>query len=168
MLELMQDPDELRFGVPAFVSEATSLEEMNERIARDDRHWADGAPGTLSIVATDDPSRFLGIMSWRFDVPKPFEIADIGYAVHPDERGRGVARAAIALMVDWLLYADSGPGLHRVQLDHSVENVASCRVALAAGLEREGVRRSYLPLRDPDAPGGERRHDVCLHGIVHS
>ena len=54
----------------------------------------------------------------------------------------------------------------RVQLDHSVENVASCRVALAAGLEIEGVRRGFLPLRDPAAPDGVRRHDVCLHGVV--
>jgi RimJ/RimL family protein N-acetyltransferase len=54
----------------------------------------------------------------------------------------------------------------RVQLDHSVENVASCRVALAAGFEREGMRRAYLPLRDPESPTGVRRHDVCLHGYV--
>ena len=40
----------------------------------------------------------------------------------------------------------------RVQLDHSVENIASCRVALAAGFEIEGVRRGFLPLRDPTAP----------------
>ena len=39
-----------------------------------------------------------------------------------------------------------------MQLDHSVENEASCRAALAAGFEREGVRRGYLPLRDPTLP----------------
>ena len=55
-----------------------------------------------------------------------------------------------------------GRGLERVQLDHSTENPASCRVALAAGFEREGVRRGYLPLREAD--GTVRRHDVCLHG----
>ena len=61
----------------------------------------------------------------------------------------------------WLM-APEGRGLERVQLDHSTENPASCRVALAAGFEREGVRRGYLPLREPD--GTVRRHDVCLHG----
>jgi RimJ/RimL family protein N-acetyltransferase len=64
------------------------------------------------------------------------------------------------------LLSPDGRGLARVQLDHSVENEPSCRVALAAGFEREGIRRSFLPLRDPDAPGGVRRHDVCLHGCV--
>ncbi len=54
----------------------------------------------------------------------------------------------------------------RVQLDHSVENPASCAVAEAAGFAQEGVRRGFLPLRDPDAPFGVRRHDVCLHGYL--
>ena len=63
----------------------------------------------------------------------------------------------------WLMAPD-GRGLDRVQLDHSTENPASCRVALAAGFEREGIRRGYLPLRDPD--GTVRRHDVCLHGTI--
>ena len=35
-----------------------------------------------------------------------------------------------------------------MQLDHSVENPASCRTALASGFSREGVRTGYLPLRE--------------------
>ncbi len=66
----------------------------------------------------------------------------------------------------WLTVDDDGPHLARVQLDHSVENPASCRTALAAGFEREGVRKAFLPLRDDGAPDGVRRHDVCLHGFV--
>ena len=60
----------------------------------------------------------------------------------------------------------TGAGLARVQLDHAVANVASCRVALRAGFEQEGVRRGFLPVVDPDAPAGWSRADVCLHGRV--
>ena len=101
-----------------------------------------------------------------FHVPAPLRVADIGYAVHPDSRGQGVATRAVRTLTRWLTVDDDGPALPRVQLDHSVENIASCRTALAAGFEQEGVRRHFLPLRDQDAPGGERRHDVCMHGYV--
>lgn len=66
----------------------------------------------------------------------------------------------------WLVLDEDGPGQVRVQLDHSVENVPSCRVAVTAGLEREGLRRAFLPLPDPSAPAGVRRHDVCRHGVT--
>jgi len=34
------------------------------------------------------------------------------------------------------------PGLHRLELTHSVANAASCRVALRAGFVLEGTRRA--------------------------
>ena len=117
-------------------------------------------------MSVDDPARFLGSAAWLFHVPAPLRVADIGYAVHPDSRGQGVATRAVRTLTRWLTVDDDGPALPRVQLDHSVENTASCRTALAAGFEKEGVRRHFLPLRDQDAPGGERRHDVCMHGYV--
>lgn len=90
---------------------------------------------------------------------------DVGYAVHPDARGLGVATSAVRLVLRWLTTAANGPEVGRVQLDHSVENPASCKVAERAGLPREGLRRSYLPLREPATDGGLRRHEVCLHGL---
>ena len=75
--------------------------------------------------------------------------------MHPDSRGRGIATRALRTLTRWLTTDADGPRLARVQLDHSVENPASCRMALAAGFAREGVRTAYLPLRDPAAP--ERR-----------
>ena len=66
------------------------------------------------------------------------------------------------------MHDPAGPHLARVQLDHSLEHTASCAVAEGAGMKREGVRRSFLPLRDEDAPDGVRRHDVCLHGRIAS
>ena len=49
-------------------------------------------------------------------------------------RGRGVAPRALEVAT---AYAVDGLGLHRVQLQHAVENIASCRVAAKAGFALE-------------------------------
>lgn len=165
-LELLHDPEQLRFGTPVFVPLPVTVEELDERVTAAGARFAAGEPATWSIVEEADPLHFLGTIAWRQDAPAPLRICEIGYAVHHDARGRGVARRAIRTLTRWLTSADAGPHMARVQLEHSVENLASCRVALAAGFEQEGVRRAFLPLRDPDTPAGERRHDVCLHGFV--
>jgi len=165
-LELLHDPEQLRFGMPVNVSLPDSLDQLDQRVADAGERFAAVQPCTLVVVAADDPDHFLGTVGWSFHVPPPLRIADIGYAVHPDARGGGVASRAIRTLTRWLTADTDGPGLARVQLDHSVENVASCRTALASGFGQEGIRRGYLPLRDPGAPDGVRRHDVCMHGLA--
>ncbi|ROR90193.1 GNAT family N-acetyltransferase [Nocardioides aurantiacus] len=162
--ELYEDPDEQRYGTPTFVVLPTSVQQLEPRVEESRLHFDDRVPGRLVVAAEAAPAHLLGVVDWRQDVPAPFRTADVGYAVHPDARGRGVGTRALRLLTRWLLVDEGGPHQVRAQLDHSVENGASCRVATGAGYEREGVRRAFLPLRDPDAPGGERRHDVCLHG----
>jgi RimJ/RimL family protein N-acetyltransferase len=164
-LELFADPLELQFGLPAFVPVPATLEELDERVAGSAQTFAAGEPGNLVVAPEDDPTHFLGSFGWRRDTP-PLQIADVGYGVHPDSRGRGVASRGLRTLSRWLTRDEDGPRLPRVQLDHSVDNDASCRTALAAGFAQEGIRRAYLPLRDESAPGGARRHDVCLHGHV--
>lgn len=165
-LELYHDHDQLYFGMPVGVPVPASVDDLDDRMARAREAYDALAPCDLTIADQDDPGRFLGSISWRQDVPSLLRIADVGYAVHPDARGLGVASRALRLMVHWLSADEGGPHQARVQLDHSVENPASCRTALSAGLEQEGVRRGFLPLRDDTAPEGLRRHDVCLHGLV--
>jgi RimJ/RimL family protein N-acetyltransferase len=162
-LELLQDADSRRYGAPFFVPLPAGTAVLGERITGSATAWAEGGPGPLVVVAPDAPDRFLGEISWRWTHHEQFGVADLGYGVHPDSRGRGVGRRAILALTRWLMVPE-GRGLERVQLDHSTENPASCRVALAAGFEREGVRRRYLPLREAD--GTVRRHDVCLHGCT--
>ncbi len=165
-LELVHDPEQRRFGTPAFVVLPRTVDELDARFAEAAESFATGRPTTLAIASAEAPEHFLGSIAWRQDVPAPLQICDIGYSVHPDARGQAVGRRAVRRFTQWLTLDDEGPAHVRVQLDHSVENEASCRVALAAGFEREGMRRAYLPLTDPAAPGGQRRHDVCLHGFV--
>lgn len=165
-LEVLRDEDQLRWGSPAFLPLPAVVEDLDARIDDAARHHAGLEPGTFVVVHADTPEHFLGVVAWRWDVPKLLQVADIGYSVHPDARGQGVARSAVITLARWLTRDSDGPLLARVQLDHSVENPASCRVADAAGFLQEGVRRAFLPLRDTAAPDGVRRHDVCLHGFV--
>jgi RimJ/RimL family protein N-acetyltransferase/ADP-ribose pyrophosphatase YjhB (NUDIX family) len=163
--ELLHDDAHLRYGTPSFLSLPDSPDGLSTAISESVQDHAGGQPSMFVIAAVDDPARLLGTISWRAAGHPSMRNADIGYGVHPDARGRGVATGAVRLLVRWLTTAANGPEAGRVQLDHSVENPASCKVAERAGLPREGVRREYLPLRDPDAAGGFRRHDVCLHGL---
>jgi RimJ/RimL family protein N-acetyltransferase len=142
-----------------------TVESLDERVARSAQALAACEPGTLVVAPEDDPTYFLGSLGWRRDSP-PLEIADVGYGVHPDSRGRRIATRALRTLTRWLTLDEDGPRLPRIQLDHSVDNTASCRTAARAGFEQEGVRRHYLALRDDTAPNGVRRHDVCLHGFV--
>ncbi len=165
-LELSQDADQLRFGSPAFVPIPSSVEDLDAKIDEAAERYAEHRPGVFAVVHSEMPDHLLGVISWRWDVPTPLLVSDIGYSVHPDARGQGVASRATRTFVRWLTVDEDGPGMARVQLDHSVENPASCRVALAGGFAQEGVRRAFLPLRDAEVSGGVRRHDVCLHGFV--
>ncbi len=54
-------------------------------------------------------------------------------------RGRGVATRALRAITDWMF---THVGLHRVYLEHSTRNEASCRVAAGAGFLAEGTKRS--------------------------
>lgn len=164
-LEMLSDPDYQAYGAPSFVPVPRDVVATAEKFADSVEAWAERRPGTLVIAEAADHDHLLGDISWRWTGSEQLGVAELGYVVHPDARGRGVARAAMVLFTRWLLAAE-GRGLARVQLDHSVENPASCRVALAAGFEQEGIRRGFLPLRD--SSGDVRRHDVCLHGTITS
>jgi RimJ/RimL family protein N-acetyltransferase len=122
-------------------------------------------PTSFVIAGLGDPGLLLGTIDFRNDFPHPaFSVRDLGYAVVPQARGRGVGSTALRLLAEWLL-DPAGGDVHRVQLDHAVENLPSCRTASRAGFGIEGRRGGFLPLRaDRDAP--TVRHDVCLHGLV--
>jgi RimJ/RimL family protein N-acetyltransferase len=65
---------------------------------------------------------------------------ELGYWLLPEGRGRGRATRALRLVSRWAL---SQPGVARLELATSPENVASQRVAERSGFRREGVLRSY-------------------------
>ncbi len=66
-------------------------------------------------------------------------IGEVGYWTLPSARGRGHAGRAVTALCSWAL---DDLGLHRIELEHSVRNTASCRVADRAGFVAEGTRRA--------------------------
>jgi RimJ/RimL family protein N-acetyltransferase len=140
-------------------------EQKLERLARMVVGGLVGRPTAWVITRAESPDVPLGTMDVRNDFPSPpFSVRDVGYTVLEAARGQGLASTALAMLTDWLL-DPAGADVHRVQLDHAVQNQASCRTASRAGLGIEGRRAGFLPLREhPDAP--VVRHEVCLHGRV--
>jgi len=80
-------------------------------------------------------------------------IAEIGYWLAPEARGRGAATRALRLLSAWSLRELE---LARLQLTADVENDASQRVAARGGFHREGVLRAWMNRR------GERRDAVMF------
>ena len=77
----------------------------------------------------------------------------LAYWVVPAARGRRVAVRAGAEVLRW---AFEELGLHRVEVEHSTRNEASCRVAELLGCRAEGVRRGH-------ALHADGHHDMHLH-----
>lgn len=159
LLELLADPESLRWSP---IVRAPDRANGEFRIAEAVAAAEAGLPTSFAVVDAADPARVIGSLDWRNGFPAPFSVVDVGYGVAAAERGRGVGSTALRLLTEWLL-DPTGGDVHRVQLDHAVENVGSCRTALRAGFVIEGRRECFLPLRErPDAP--VVRHPVCLHG----
>ena len=90
----------------------------------------------LAITAADG-DRLLGAIGLIVDRHDDAR-AEIGYWVAPDERNRGAAGRALALMSRWAV----GPGrFARLDLQAAVANLASIRVAERCGFVREGTAR---------------------------
>ncbi|PJN21106.1 GNAT family N-acetyltransferase [Kitasatospora sp. CB02891] len=79
--------------------------------------------GTVGLKKTD----------WRA------RVSEVGYWVAPWARGRGIAAEATRVLGEWLL---TDRAFQRMELLAATENTASQKVALRAGLHREGVLRN--------------------------
>lgn len=147
------DDDVLTWNPGPALSEGVSavaswLQERND--------WSDGSHASWAI---SDPSRsLLGSVSlYKIDAEQ--SDAEVGYWVAPWARGRGLAARAVAAATE---FGFAELHLHRLHLFHAVQNVASCRVAEAAGFVLEGrLRQSY---RYSDGA----YHDEHLHARLSS
>lgn len=83
----------------------------------------------------------------------------VAYWMVPGSRGRGLCSKAVIALCQWAF--DEG-GFHRIGLEHSVANVASCRVAAKAGFREEGIRREAALHAD----GFHDMHEHALLSVV--
>jgi RimJ/RimL family protein N-acetyltransferase len=133
LLELVTDPAIKEFTlVPTAAGESF----VRSWIRGYEDGWRSGTRAGFVVRSVDD-SAFLGFASmFRLDLPA--REAEIGYAVAPAARGRGVAGRALALLTRWGL---DGLGLERLELRIAVTNPASERVAERGGYSRDGILR---------------------------
>ena len=101
------------------------------------RRYDERRPARENFAVVDEDGTFLGIAVAPM-VDHEARTAELGYAVVPDARGRGVALEALRQLTDWAV----GQGMQRIFLLISVENTASKRVARRAGYRFEGVLRA--------------------------
>ncbi|MFJ2620162.1 GNAT family N-acetyltransferase [Glutamicibacter sp. NPDC087344] len=84
--------------------------------------------------------------------------AEISYWILPSARGRGLAAKALLTLTAW---AFETIGIHRLELSHSVDNPASCKVAQKCGYLHEGTKRKQ-------ALHVDGWHDMHLHARLSS
>ncbi len=108
-------------------------------------HWA---------IANTSEDFAIGRISLRAWIEGGY--AEVSYWVAPEFRGLGAASVALSTLSEWLL---EDLGLHRLGLEHSIHNPASCRVASKAGYELEGTMKSALLHADG-------WHDMHLHARI--
>ncbi len=147
VLAAFTDPDIQRWHV----RRADSLEEAVEWITDRQRGWA--AESELNwAVAERQSDAVLGRMSLN-SVDLHDGSAGLAYWMVPAARGRGICTQAARALCRW---AFEEAGFHRIWLDHSTANHASCRVAVKAGFIAEGVARS-------SALHADGWHDMHVH-----
>ena len=149
VLEAYQDPAIRRWNLRRF----GSLAEAGAWIVQWDRQWQAERDGCWAVA--DGDGSVLGRVALR-GIRLADGVADCTYWVLPAARGRGVATGATVAVARWALHE---LGLHRLELQHSTANPASCRVAAKAGFAPEGTLRSAM--LHPDG-----WHDMHLHARV--
>ena len=148
VLAAYQDPEIRRWHT----RRPASPEQVLQWIAHLRRSWQEETGAGGAVTRGDEVVGRMALGGFNLDDGE----AGCAYWVVPAARGAGVASRALRAVSAWAL----GDGrLHRLWLDHSTGNVASCRVAVKAGFRLEGTKRSA-------AVHDDGRHDMHLHARV--
>lgn len=146
IVEAYRDPSIQRWHVRSMTTD-----EASAWIQKYAARW-DAETGAGWAVETD--GQVIGRVGLRTNLSSG--TAEAGYWVMPDARGRGVATRVLMAVTDW---AFTDVGLHRVELEHSTVNEASCRVATKAGFSAEGTKRS-------SGRHADGWHDMHVHARI--
>jgi RimJ/RimL family protein N-acetyltransferase len=151
LLETMRDPDTLRFTRTPHPMPEGWLD-----------GWLAGFDGEHRVafaILDDGADEFLGYAVTGPINRKDLEV-ELGYAISPRARGRGVATETLRQLTRWAF----DEGMQRVTAVISVDNPSSSRVAEKAGYSFEGVLRS---LHVVDGRRGDMQSWSILPGELH-
>lgn len=147
VMDAFRDPAIQRWHV----RRADCVDEARGWIQRWRSTWGDETEGHWAVAGADTGTLLgrLSLKGWNLTDGS----AEVAYWTVPAARGGGVCSRAVTALTDWAL----GEGrFHRLGLEHSTANRASCRVAVKAGFEAEGIRRGA-------ALHADGWHDMHLH-----
>ena len=150
VVDAFNDPEIQRWHVRRADSEDEARQWISE--------WRDGwtAEAQLNWALVDRTSDSLtGRISLKC-VDLHDGSAEAAYWMAPAWRGRGLCSQALTTLCQW---AFREVGFQRIGLEHSVANLASCRVAEKAGFRVEGIRRSA-------ALHADGWHDMHVHALL--
>lgn len=146
-VEAFDDPAIRRWHV----GRADSIDEARDLIAHWQSGWPNEAEANWALVDANTDG-LLGRVAL-----KGLELldasAEVAYWMCPASRGWGLCTRAVAALSEW---AFREAGFHRLELEHSTQNLPSCRVAIKAGFREEGIRRSA-------ALHADGWHDMHVH-----
>lgn len=130
------------------------LQDAKDAVAHFRQGWADGSATNFAI--TED-GRVLGSVGVKWIDPDQ-GVAEVGYWVAAEGRGRGLCTRAVRLVSRWVLVDRAA---QRLQLRAEVQNLASRKVAEKAGFTEEGTLRSskYNPRLG-------RRMDFVMYSLL--
>lgn len=148
---LYADPQVMRYwSFPAWTDIDQARERFEGALAANDPTrllcWA---------VADADSDRLVGGVT-LFAINREQGRAEIGYALHSSQWGRGHARNALRQVLD---HAFGALALRRVEADIDPRNQASCRLVERLGFQREGL------LRERWHVAGELQ-DTAMYGLL--
>lgn len=127
-----------------------SREEAGEWVAETASAWSEEK--AVSWAVTVDGT-LVGRMTLKIQAVDG--IAEAAYWTRGEHRSRGISSRALDAAAQWAFSV----GVHRVELEHSALNPASCRVAVKAGFIAEGTRREA-------ALHADGWHDMHTHGRI--
>lgn len=150
---VFSDPAVMRYWsrVPmADVREARTQLEVNRRGFTERTHlcWA------IATAADDAMIGTVTLFAFRIDQAR----CEIGYALSSAHWGRGYAREALSLVID---YAFDALGINRIEADIDPRNDGSIALVERLGFEREGL------LRERWRVGGQVQ-DSAIYGLLRS
>lgn len=136
-----QDPDIVYYTtIPSPYTDADGEDFVSTTVPRD---WEDGG----AVWAIRTPDGLVGMLGLH---PRGSKVAEIGYWLVPEARGKGLLTRAIGLALD---FGFGELGLRRINWRAVVGNWGSWKPVWRYGFRMEGVQRGVVGDRsDPDGP----------------
>ena len=119
--------------------------QTTERIVGEWLAGQDAIPQTYFVfrIAPLDTGAFVGLIALQLGKPN-YRTGEVWYKLLPDHWGKGYATEAL---IGLLSFGFHHLRLHRMEAGCAVENTASDRVLVKAGMTREGMKRKNLPIQ---------------------